>query len=389
MKFTIAMLSFSAFNEQFPAWVLVLIILVFSLFLSALTFRVAVEISDKLKLKNGFRFLKLFCGWASLVCFSVSGLFSAGTQQNLTAVSLGFLLLLFILYSIEVDVKPSIEERRWKYCESKKPLSRIILKLVLSWLCLCFSLGKVVIYNELNSLVLGSSILSVLLLSQLVNKPHQFKSFQRPNEFESERVMFKLITLFPLLFVITVNSTLLKQVSNVLSLPVVSGILGITGFFFGFLSFRGISITKIHQDNPRQRSLVSYPIAIQSKDKKAFDRQQIYNAISKHYSQSQVYIEKISFGLPETKAELVVVDWKEYERKDLEKERNDFHKKLIEVLTINTEDSKDFKELEVLNFDTTRNDKKIETAVPKKRQKDRKTYKLSKLVLFLKRPRLS
>ncbi|GAB4238204.1 MAG: hypothetical protein Tsb0021_17970 [Chlamydiales bacterium] len=152
---------------------------------------------------------------------------------------------------------------------------------------------------------------------------------------------------------------------DAISSPSFNITLGFAGTIMGYLGIKGITFNKPHQFNPKLRSLISFPIAIQSKDKTPLNMQQIHDAVLSCCPNSQTHFQNTSSGLSIKKVEINVVDWKEYEEKDFEIVRNELHLKIIEAVTTNGAMSNEYQELEVLNFDIQRSQSgQIENVIP-------------------------
>jgi len=110
-----------------------------------------------------------------------------------------------------------------------------------------------------------------------------------------------------------------------ISSPILSIALAAVSLGLAFLALRDISFSKTHQFNLNLRSIVSYPIATQLKDKTPLDEQQIYDTVIKCCPNGQIYFEQTSIGFKAKKAEIIVIDWEEYEERQLENKKNELH----------------------------------------------------------------
>ncbi len=325
------------------------------------------ELRDESNPSKIKRFAKLFCGWAFVAIFIMLGLMQLSKSQEsptvtsnfpeITTVRDIFTLLLTPLFIgwfwFTMNERPTKRKhitKNWIYRESMRPNIRIIWKGILGYCAFAVSMTVLVEHSTHTSLLIGFAILSCSLFYQIFSQRFLLTIFQSPNQFEISGVKGKFAAFFPLFSLIPAHDILLKLFLKIISSPVFTVILSIIGFVFAFLGFKGISIKKTHQHNPNLRSIVSYPIAIQFKDQTPLNEQQIYDTVIKCCPKSQIFFEKTSKGFYAKKAEIIVIDWEEYDKKNIQNKRNNLHLKIIDALTNRNEEFIETKELEVLNF---------------------------------------
>lgn len=429
IDFTISKLnSLTFWIRNNPEWVLSTLPIL-AILLSLLTLKTSFELSNMWKRRLKIRFASLLCGWMALLYFTVSGLYGpldrlnskffaelknktnneqpshgpsvstpketvqnkpsnpkpktselkdkTNNEQSKHKSSFIFCILTVVVaLLIRIPFKSEektkrffLRENRHKYRNSPRIFIRCFIKsflLVVTILFLCISSVSIVPNTNSSmclSFIIGIAISASILSYQILNSSATLRSFQRPNEFESERITVKLI---PIIVLFLGNFFALKQALNLISSTLFSGIISLSSFFLALLAYRGISLAKTHQQTLNHYSLVSLPIAIQSKNKKPLDDYRVYQAILKKCPQSIVYFESTSALslrkkslIKKHKAEIIVVNWEKYEQEEFEQKRAALNKTVIQAIRSLSS------EIDILNFDIK--DKEEEKNPPNKK----------------------
>ena len=372
---------FTLWISEHPFLFLFILLPALAFTLSMLTLNTMHELEYKSNLRKKMRFCKLFCGWLALFYFMMC------TRSILAVYLMTCLLPLFILFAYhEKTTSPSKSNSHWKYHESIKPIIRLAWKSIFFYSIFIAFMILPDIYPHIISKHNYPITFGALLIASLMIYPHfcsriYLAILKSPNEYEINKKLKKSISFLPvLMFIIMNNSDFNNMLIEGITSPAFSVLLAITALGYTYVA-HGISFSKTYQLNPNLRSIVSYPIAIQSADQSPLNKQQIYDTIYKCCPNCQIYFEQTSTKFRARKAEIIIVDWEECEATQIASKTTRLNMKIIEAITTNVERSEGYQELKVLNFIIERHDDgQIGNVIP---IKNKKIIQFKKLMSYL------
>lgn len=379
-----------------------------------LTFNIMFELKKNSYLRRSLRFCRLFCGWLAFYLFYFSKFLNFTTiylydeiepslliilrhylpeEQKLyfKLALIAFTISFFLLILFENKKKFIPQDKGIRYHRSLKPIARFSVKSILGFLPI-IALSSLFVFTEIDYdskllLIQCISIYSSVLFYQIYIKMFCLATYMCPSKYTLNKIGGLLIPpVFILVSLIGLNIPIINIIYTVLGFPLFSVGLSIIGVVYAIMEYRGISFKKNYQLNPHLRSIVSYPIAIQYKDKRKLNREAIYNAIISTCPDALVYYEITSSFFRETKAEIFIIDWLKYKEKDIKLERNNLHLRIINTL-INDPIINTNTELQIVNFNIERNNEGyIKNTMPIKESISSKIVRIfTSLSLYIKK----